>query len=461
MAHRREIIECQFFSCHKPAVCDINGKRKFCKSHRTTKTYGDHCICEITNCTRPATHGDIGCHPTVCFDHRFAGSKNLQKKICQFGTCGTAGTFKCQTTGKFFCKRHRSKTYTSINRLCRGKNCDIFASYAPPGTKSPIFCESHKTLDCIMINGQKCIEYNCNSTAHYKPPGTRAIFCNRHHVPKTYNKKSHCAIQFCNIPASHGLNIENNPTHCFWHALPGQTDFHRHICVWCELPYTLDCLYYVYDSIMCYYCALSIHKLQEIKNRDWLSIQAALYTFSADFTKIYKNMMNSYYSQGFHSWISTFFKNDFYLPANTFFTREMKVFDYFGYYVLKKIDTNGQISIISLIIKIDFKRECDNWTNDHQECVSIVESVNFGKNLPPHNTLFLSINPYSYVHDNVYYDPRWAERIDRVTELISQVWKLNVLSSTSLIYLPVFYTNPGQFTVFYELDNDSWNPNFI
>jgi hypothetical protein len=136
--------------------------------------------------------------------------------------------------------------------------CGVESIYAPPGSITPLYCQKHKTPDCVDVKHKNCTHTGCSKRKTFGFIGESPLYCNQHKeagMVNLNNKKcaecgkmpyfalpgtkgaTHCSdhkkpemvdvvhkkCQMCPVGPSYGYKGDK-PTHCASHRLPDMID---------------------------------------------------------------------------------------------------------------------------------------------------------------------------------------------------------------------------------------------
>lgn len=122
---------------------------------------------------------------------------------------------------------------TSHGSKCKYENCNTLANYGIIGTKTRMYCVSHKPSEYVYVAQDKCNIEQCQKLPSFGIKGThKSIYC-KNHAPTHYVYVSNpmCIYKDCNIHATFGLLGKYKAEYCYAHCPDGYIDVLNPKCI--------------------------------------------------------------------------------------------------------------------------------------------------------------------------------------------------------------------------------------
>ena len=153
--------------------------------------------------------------------------------ICLYGDCQKCASFGHPgTKSRLYCNSHKEtgmvNTRGRRSDTCQHSGCHTQASFGYQGTTTKIYCKKHKETDMVNVKSKKCQYPNCMKIPTYGHIGTKeSLFCLEHKTEDmidVVNTNKQCHFTGCKKRSSFGYVGSNKAFFCSLHKEIGMVD---------------------------------------------------------------------------------------------------------------------------------------------------------------------------------------------------------------------------------------------
>lgn len=221
---------CETAGCELQAKYGMFGSKvKSCLTHKAPGMIDLTCKkCRTKGCGTQPSYGDQGGKAVVCFTHATVGMVPNRGRAsqCKNPACSAYPSLVETRKGiklPKYCPAHileegaqqKPRQYT-----CKDGGCSMTASYGPEGTRTRVFCATHKQQGMVIFCHQECSQERCDREAWYGVEGTKKReFCKAHKKDGMISQKTprRCSVSKCDKVPSYGLTGDKSPRFCVRH----------------------------------------------------------------------------------------------------------------------------------------------------------------------------------------------------------------------------------------------------
>jgi hypothetical protein len=183
---------------------------------------------------------------------------NVKDKTCVFEGCKTRPAFNIEGTKTgLYCLTHKLPNMINVvSKTCVFDNCKKIPTFNLEGEKKAIYCSTHKLENMINVKDKTCVFDNCKTIPTFNIEGEpNAIYCSLHKKEGMIDiKHKTCLFEGCKTRPTFNFEGEPNAIYCSTHKEEGMIDIKHKMCKsdWCYTRVTDK-----YDGY-CLYCFIHL-----------------------------------------------------------------------------------------------------------------------------------------------------------------------------------------------------------